>query len=180
MKVSARDGNVVHVERPRVEHRSALTGGKDDWETPEYILDAVRAFEPIGLDPCTHEGNPVRAARFYTREADGLEAPWHNQGLVFVNPPYSMMAHWSRAIVRESERAEIIALVGARPGAKWYARMQLAALGHLEFSGRVRFVGAPSSAPFPSALLYFGERGKKFVAATRSLGEPFCKWRPRR
>lgn len=61
------------------------------WLTPARALRAVRAYAPIGLDPCTEPDNPVNAEEFYTEVQNGLRRPWGGRGLVFVNPPYSTL-----------------------------------------------------------------------------------------
>lgn len=97
--------------RAKVQAGGILRKGIDNrWQTPEYILEAVRAYfgGPIPIDPASAPGNPTRALRFYAppgRAArspslfadpaspgewagpDGLAAPW-DEG-VFCNPPYS-------------------------------------------------------------------------------------------
>lgn len=60
--------------------------------TPSKVLDAVRDYGPIVLDPCTEPDNPTGANYFFTREEDGLKQNWRSfsrGGLIFINPPYS-------------------------------------------------------------------------------------------
>lgn len=100
------------------------------WLTPENPdLAAVRTYAPIGLDPCTEASNPTGASRHFTIEDNGLVQDWANQGLVFVNPPYSLTPEakaakqeppiraWTKKISEEAIKGvEIIALLpcGAR------------------------------------------------------------------
>lgn len=161
----------------RVEHRSSLSGGRDDWETPPELLERVRAFGPILLDPATGPHNPTRARRFYTIEDDGLTRPWRTVGLVYLNPPYSEMSAWSAKVVSERDNyGELVALTAARCGTRWYTRLQEHSPVWLEMQGRVRFVGARDSAPFPSALFYFGESPDRFVSHFADLGNPTTRW----
>ena len=44
--------------------------------TPQDVLDVVREFAPIMLDPCTTEANPVGAALHFTAQDDGLGTEW--------------------------------------------------------------------------------------------------------
>ena len=67
----------------------------DTWQTPVYILDAVRAaLDRIDLDPASSAtaNASVRAARYYSleRAEDGAALPW--AGAVWLNPPYSAEA----------------------------------------------------------------------------------------
>jgi phage N-6-adenine-methyltransferase len=153
--------------------QSARTGGKDDWRTPENLLQRVRGFAPVGLDPASAPDNPTGARLWFTPEVDGLSRSWCGHGVVYLNPPYSGLKEkkWSQKAVAEAGRgAEILMLTPARPGAGWYRSLQEHARATIELQRRLRFVGALSSAPFPSALSYFGERLHRFVETFGDLG----------
>jgi len=62
----------------------------DERGTPSYIIEAAReVMGTIDLDPasCATANEVVRAARYYTKEQDGLTRPWF--GNVWLNPPFS-------------------------------------------------------------------------------------------
>jgi phage N-6-adenine-methyltransferase len=147
---------------------------RDDWQTPEHVLMRVRSIGPIGLDPCTTIDNPV-GARTYC-DGDGLKLHWGHEadgrGLVYCNPPYSQIGAWTDKIVTEAVGgAEIVSLVAARPDSKWFYRLVWDSAQAVCFwKGRLRFVGAPSSAPFPSAVVYHGRRQWAFEAAFHDAG----------
>ena len=65
----------------------------------------------------------------------------------------------------------IIALVPARPDPKWFAFCWDTAQAICFWRGRLKFVGAPSSAPFPSALVYWGPRAGNFYEAFKGVGK---------
>lgn len=139
-----------------------MSSRRQDWRTPKVVLDLVRQVGPIALDPCTDSDNPTGALMFAT--TNGLSLPWHSSkpfggGLVFCNPPYSRsLRDWSEKCVMEANLgAEIIALVPARTDTMWWSVMTVAN-AFCFWRGRLRFEGAPASAPFPSALVYFGRR----------------------
>ncbi len=145
-------------KRRSVHHKS----NSSEWYTPRDLIDRVlasidRAGGQFDLDPCAPPGGgTVPAARYYTREDDGLLLPW--TGLVFVNPPYGrQIAAWTDKAIAEAARgAHIILLVPARVDTSWWHRLMEAG-GRPEFiRGRIRF-GGPNgtrhSAPFPSALV---------------------------
>jgi hypothetical protein len=161
------------VTRPRVEHRSAAAGGRDDWQTPEEILALVRAVAPIGLDPCTSGSNPVDAHRWLV--SGGLEADWQTPSdeLTYVNPPYSQLRAWlARCALQARGGGTIAALIAARTDTRaWHESIPTAQAVCL-WRGRVKFRGAAHSAPFPSALVIW----------TRDRGalERFdARWSPR-
>jgi len=157
----------------RVEHRSTKT----DHLTPDSILELVRSFAPIELDPCTSKENPTRAKYIRTRECspDGLETAWHEfDGLVYVNPPYGRRKgqrckEWvDKAISEYQQGAEIIMLLPARTDTQWF---QLAMLhGFVLFvRGRITFKGQSNGAPFPSALVYFGSSMRRVGRFSRTF-----------
>lgn len=140
-----------------------MSSVKMDWQTPPGFLEIVRKMEPIGLDPCTDESNPVRASTAMTPEIDGLSREWTGYGLVFCNPPYGRaLKDWSAKMRDEGKRgAEIIGLVPARTDTRWWQAIATAD-AICFWRGRIKFVGAPASAPFPSAVPYWGSRAQEF------------------
>jgi phage N-6-adenine-methyltransferase len=163
--------------------RTAGSSSRDDWQTPAHFLERVRQIAPIGLDPCTSADNPVGADVYLTERENGLEHHWNAiapaGSLAFVNPPYSKMRPWATKIASESLLAresifglEIVSLVGARPGSRWFDLLVWQTAAAVCFvSGRLRFVGAPTSAPFPSCVTYHGPRPWSFEAAFHDAGK---------
>jgi len=161
----------ARLARKRIEHRSSLDVGRDDWETPEPIMERVRMIAPIELDPCTSGSNQTGAARFLTKADDGLKRDWSCDGLAFVNFPYSRARDWAVKTVIESRRCgHVVALPAARPGARFYRTLQEHCRLYVELEGRVKFVGATYAAPFPTAAFYFGPEPDAFVAAFEDIG----------
>ena len=151
----------------RVEHRSHSA----DWGTPEDIANRVRLIDAIGLDPATSQDNPMGAKTFFTTATDGWKQSWAGYGLVYVNPPYGRVYNrrWAYKIATEGKESEIVALVAARTGSRWFSWMWEA--DRMCFvTGRLTFVGAEHGAPFDSALCYWGDRAKSFDRAMKDLG----------
>lgn len=146
--------------------------GRDDWRTPEEVVDLIRILwdGPPDLDPCaaaTADGWFAREN--VTAEQDGLARPW--RGSVFVNPPFGDLATWAeKCSVEAQSGAEIVLLLPARTDTRyWHAHIAKArAIAFLR--GRLTFVGAPSVAPFPTALAYWGHRPWAFHACFRGRG----------
>ena len=151
-----------------------LKSNKQDWLTPNTVLDRVRIIDPIGLDPCGDLNSLVNATNTYliSNGQDGLSLFWDNKGLVFCNPPYGRgLIKWARKVVYEAERdAEIILLVPARPDTKWFSILWNSMDAVCLWKGRIKFDGAPHPAPFPSALFYFGPRPLKFRRTMEHVG----------
>jgi len=145
-----------------------------EWYTPPEIIECVlELLGTIDLDPCSNEGNPnVPAARCFTVADDGLRQVW--SGRVYMNPPYGdVIAEWVAKLRSEyitGNVAEAIALIPARTDTAWWQdNFNASAVCYVR--GRLRFSGADNSAPFPSAVAYFGERVDAFVDAFADLGE---------
>lgn len=177
-----------------------MTSAKSDWCTPAEVLDRVRRVAPIALDPCTTRDNPTGAAVICVEHGpmpgdaenvfvDGLNPmlsweAWSHEsdmprcpavtGLVYVNPPYgrSIGAWTSRCLLEARDGAEVIALLPARTDTRWWrdCTPPHEAQAVCFWRGRLRFVGAPASAPFPSALVYWGARKFRFADVFADTG----------
>jgi DNA N-6-adenine-methyltransferase (Dam) len=80
-QIDAIEGNKVN--------RTSFTAD-NEWFTPIEYVDRVRdVLGEIDLDPASHAlaQKIIRAARFFTREDDGLTKDW--SGRVWLNPPYA-------------------------------------------------------------------------------------------
>lgn len=156
-----------------------MSSAKDDWQTPDNILELVRRVAPIGLDPCTTAENPCQAHKFYTPAEDGLKFTWDVPAdyLVYVNPPYGRgIGKWIQHCAHSGgpgRRNQIIALVPARTDTKWWHSAKYDAVCF--WRGRLTFRGAPSVAPFPSALLYWGRNleRERFIHTFSLYGQVF-------
>jgi phage N-6-adenine-methyltransferase len=120
------------------------------------LFDKLAAdFGPFTLDVCA-TAEIAKCERFYTKADDGLRQPW--TGRCWMNPPYGRaIGHWLRKALESAQEgsAELVGcLVPARTDTRWWHGY--AAKGEVEFlPGRVRFGGAKSGAPFPSAVVVF-------------------------
>lgn len=162
--------------RKRSKLAPLMASDKQDWETPDEVLTLVRAVSPtgqIGLDPATSPANPCQAGVFFTEKDDGLSKGWAGHGLVFVNPPYSDIKRWAPYIAHQGvgQNVEIIALLPARPDTRWWQKNVTTADAICFWSGRLKFKGAPASAPFPSAVVYWGPNVKTFRRVFAAYGD---------
>jgi hypothetical protein len=159
---------------------SANTG----WGTPQEVIDRVLKVGGVGLDPASNAESIVPASIKWSGPSgdglDGLSLPWHvlmkgsePDSLVYVNPPYGrgITGPWVEKMDRESRRGvEIIALLPARTDTAWFQLALRGAQALCLWSGRLTFLGAPSSAPFPSAIVYWGPRVRRFESAFQDAG----------
>lgn len=78
-----------------------------EWYTPPEITYAARrVLGRIDLDPssCALANTLVRAARYYTKDEDGLTKPWY--GRMWLNPPVRQRLWWER-LVREWQAGRV-------------------------------------------------------------------------
>lgn len=136
-------------------NEALLSTGKDDWETPQSFFNELNKEFNFTLDPCaTHE--TAKCAKYYTAEEDGLKQDWEGE-TVFCNPPYSsrQQTKWVEKCYREAKKLNtvVVALLPARTDT---IRFHEYIYGKAEIrflKGRLKFVGAPSTAPFPSMIV---------------------------
>lgn len=142
-----------------------MSSANPNWQTPPEFLNVVRelAGGQIELDPCTTEDNPTGARSILTPTEDGLSVPWPREGLVYANPPYGRsLPPWAAKFAAEGRRGvELVALVPARTDTRWWRDVATAAVVCF-WRGRIKFVGADHSAPFPNAVAYWGRRPAEF------------------
>jgi site-specific DNA-methyltransferase (adenine-specific) len=133
---------------------------KDLWATPDYIFSPLDIEFGFTLDPCcTIE--TAKCAKFYTPSEDGLIQDWSGER-VFVNPPYSRgnIDKWVKKCFLESSAMQtiVVALIPVSTSAKWFHEWVLNKAELRFYRGRIRFVGAPFTAPFSSVLAIYGGR----------------------
>lgn len=148
---------------------SARTGeiDRDEWRTPVWLFDRLHDEFHFTLDPAATSGNTL-CEWYYDKEEDGLEGEWY--GNIFVNPPYSQLKAWVRKGLDEARNnpkvANVVMLVPARTDTRaWWDYIRY---GEVRFlPGRLRFVGAANSAPFPSAIVVFPGNGLIYKPSTQ-------------
>jgi len=149
-------------ERKRL-NRGLFTSHRGDWATPAELfreLDGEFGFE---LDVCATAAN-AKCSAFFSPEVDGLQQLW--RGKCWMNPPYGRnIGLWMAKAYRSSlVGATVVCLVPSRTDTRWWH--EWAMRGEIRFlEGRLRFVGAPSSAPFPSAVVVFRPKTYQSMAA---------------
>jgi hypothetical protein len=168
----------------------------DTFCTPRKVWQPViDTLGPIGFDPCSHPNASVPAAtrvllpKLYYRPktgqvggnpygitgsrvhyADGLEVPWSNKGLLFVNPPYSRLQYdpWIQKGREECE--EVVYLLPVRTSAGWWQDQAAYADAITFWRGRIVHEGMEHGAPFHQALAYFGPRRDVWLAGMGQYG----------
>lgn len=150
----------------------------DEWYTPSDYLEAAR--EVLGgfdLDPasCEHAQQRVKAARFYTKDDDGLTKKWI--GRVWLNPPYSQPAatRFAEKLIAEFQAGNVtsaIVVQNASTDTGWFHA--LAKLGAICLTrGRINFDredGRSSQNRYGQAFFYFGKDEQRFEDVFSKFG----------
>lgn len=129
---------------------------KHDWVTPDALFARLHRIYAFDLDVACSAENCRTKVGYHWPALDGLALPWAD-ARVWCNPPYGReIGKWTRKAAEEREKATLIVmLVPARTDTAWWHAAMLTA--RVEFlRGRLTFKGAAASAPFPSALFFWG------------------------
>jgi phage N-6-adenine-methyltransferase len=127
----------------------------DNWSTDPKLFAELDAKFHFTLDAAASAEN-AKCPRYFTQQEDGLTQPW--TGRVWCNPPYGRtIGKWiAKAFAStQSGQAELVVLlIPAKPDTSWWH--EWCVRGEIHFlRGRLRFGGAKSGAPFPSAWVVF-------------------------
>jgi site-specific DNA-methyltransferase (adenine-specific) len=129
---------------------------KDMWATPGCIFSPLDQEFQFTLDPCcTIETR--KCDRYFTPEENGLIQSWAGES-VFVNPPYSRgnIDKWMAKCCEEAKTAKVIvALIPVSTSARWFHNYVWGKAELVFYQGRIRFIGAPHTAPFSSMLAIY-------------------------
>jgi site-specific DNA-methyltransferase (adenine-specific) len=136
------------------------SSARGDWGTPRSLYEAaVECWGAFLLDAAASKENAL-CSDFCDAERDGLVTPWRST--TWCNPPYGrMVGAWvDKATDEAGGGVRSVLLLPARTDTRWWHRAMEEAYEIVLLRGRVRFVGAPAPAPFPSALIYFTGDGE--------------------
>ena len=130
---------------------------KDKWQTPPEVFEQLNQEFKFTLDAAA-EPETALCEYYFTEDDDALNQSWQKQ-VVFCNPPYSQLRHFSEKAKREAESGStVVMLVPARTDTK--AFHENLAGGEVRFiKGRLKFQQqgkAQDPAPFPSMVCVMG------------------------
>ena len=147
-----------------------FSSAKGDWATPQDLFDRLsRVYGPFDLDVCASKDNH-KCSAYFDLEADGLSKAWA-QRMCWMNPPYGRgIGDWMRKAGQEAYiGATVVCLVPARTDTKWFHTWVVPFATEIVFlPGRVKFGGAATGAPFPSAVVVY--------RPGRAPGQPVVRW----
>jgi phage N-6-adenine-methyltransferase len=143
---------------------------KNDWQTPDRVLDPIQEHYPITLDPCAGRDTDIGLVNWSIhRGEDGLEIPWSTFENVYVNPPFCDKCEWVDKCVREYRNGNVervFLLTPADPTTRsWFHGDDFSGVS---FDGDYGIVDALSYVWFPSGRVKFldPETGEKAGSPT--------------
>lgn len=166
----------------------------DEVSTPvEVYTPIIDTLGTISFDPCSHPSSNVPATtivllpKYWTDPekpapaeqmcgeqlvlwGDGLAFNWAEMGLVYVNPPYSLLHRqpWVRKARLEADEA--VLLLPVRTAGAWWQDEVTRCQAITFLRGRVTHEGEENGAPFHQALVYCGPRVDLWVEKMRPFG----------
>lgn len=131
-----------------------FTSNKSDWETPPELFKVLDLEYHFTLDVCATAEN-AKCKNYITPEQDALAQTW--TGVCWMNPPYGRnIGLWVQKAYESSlGGATVVCLLPARTDTAWWHDYILPYAEITFIRGRLKFVGADNSAPFPSVIAAF-------------------------
>jgi phage N-6-adenine-methyltransferase len=137
-------------------HYSSETG---EWETPQDLFDLLDSEFRFEIDVCA-DSESAKCQQYFSRDNDGLTQSWGKKRC-WMNPPYGHeIEGWMEKAFQESKSGSlVVCLIPARVDTAWW--WDYCRYGEIRFlRGRLRFGDSLTSAPFPSAVVIFGQETK--------------------
>ena len=128
------------------------------WETPQDFFNKLDDLFGFTLDACASSDN-AKVSNYYTVEQNALVQDW--KGVVWCNPPYGReQVKFIQKAYDESVKhgSTVVCLIPARPDTKVWQDLIFNHADQVCFiKGRLKFGNSKDAAPFPSALIVFGD-----------------------
>ncbi len=167
--------------------RNKKKQGYQHWNTPPPVLEPLRAFLPISLDPCSNPHSLVGASvELAAPECDGLAIPWHWYFHTFVNPPYNNQPEWMAMAALEHhfyDAPHITMLIPASTETQAFQRDIFGSCSAICFwDRRLKFYREGGPPPtnngntLPSALCYWGIEPERFAEHFAPHGVVVTDW----
>lgn len=135
-----------------------------EWETPDSLFKPLEEEFNITLDVCATSEN-TKCNAYYDKKSDGLKREWSVvlllKGSCWMNPPYGKgIEKWVKKAYDETfNGVTTVALLPARTDTQWFHDYVNTGDFEIRFlKGRIKFVGAEYSAPFPSMVVIFSPK----------------------
>ena len=133
-----------------------MTSSRQDWKTPPKVFDPLHSEFSFTVDAAA-DGFNAMLPRYWTETDDGASQDWSGER-VWCNPPYGKLSYpfIRKAALMEAD-VSVLLIPSRTDTAVWHDFVF--PLAEVRFiRGRVRFVGAPQLAPFPSVVAVFRKK----------------------
>lgn len=143
-----------------------FTSNTDMWATPLDFFNKLSEEFDFVVDVCATSEN-AKCTLYFTPEMNGLKQDWSQYETLWMNPPYGReIGKWVKKAYESSlNGSTVVCLLPARTDTKWWHEYCMN--GEIRLvKGRLKFGDSKNSAPFPSAVVIFGEKANpnKLVA----------------
>lgn len=143
-----------------------------EYETPDHLFNALDKVFSFTLDVCATSHNTKVKGRYIGHWRNALTVDWG--GRFWMNPPYGRkIGKWvDRAAKFGAVAGNLgVCLLPSRTETKWFQTIWNDACLICFVSGRLRFKGADSCAPFPSVIAVFGDLTPSWESYAYALSE---------
>jgi site-specific DNA-methyltransferase (adenine-specific) len=134
-----------------------VTKNKKDWCTPPEVFEKYNKIYNFIYDiACTSDNCLCSSGFYFDKGYNALDENWYElPGHLWLNPPYGReLPKWIEKCHEEwNKGAKIVALIPARTDAAYWHDHIFGRATVAFLKGRIKFVGAPYNAPFPSAIV---------------------------
>lgn len=151
--------------------------GNKEWETPDTLFQPLKKEFNIVVDVCATADN-TKCKAYFDKKINGLTASWGvsneisvGKAACWMNPPYGRgIDKWVKKAYDESLKGvTTVALLPARTDTSWFHNY-IHNKNEVRFlKGRVKFVDAPSTAPFPSMIVIFKPKKQNKLSIWKKL-----------
>ena len=152
---------------------------KNDWQTPDRVLDPIQQTDPITTDPCAAPDTDIGEINL-TEEEDGLTTPW--DGVVFMNPEFGSKTKWIKRAIDQYEnnrcvdRVYILTPDSTDVKSWWHNLLRQKCTWTVFFKGRVKYIDPAKgeqvgNPPGGAALSILGEPPEETLRALSEEGD---------
>ena len=140
-------------------NKSLFSSKKSDWETPHELFDALNKEFRFTLDVCASDKN-AKCINYLTPKTDFLKWMVLPGERCFMNPPYGrQIGKFIKHAYMQSQVSDVfVCLLPARVDTSWWHNYIQDKAEVRFIRGRLKFVGAQHSAPFPSCIVIYRRR----------------------
>lgn len=160
-----------------------LSSKKHDYETPQMFFDALDSVFGFSFDLAASAEN-AKCPRYFDESDNSLQQCWDGPGdnNYWLNPPHGrMLPKFMCKCAEETHEhgnLRVVALTPARPDTRWW-ESSIWKNPHCDVCfvrGRLRFGREVNLAPFPSAVVIFGQRQVTFDEYRRLIDLDIGHW----